>query len=68
MKKLILTTAALVMLGSAPAIAMGCCGGALPLAPMCGKGAMAMGHDGMKAKKGGCCCEGMAGGMSRKRA
>jgi hypothetical protein len=68
MKKLILTTAALVMLGSAPAMAMSCCGGAKGKAPMCGKGAMAMGHDGMKAKKGGCCCEGMAGGMSRKRA
>lgn len=68
MKNLILTTAALVMLGSAPAMAMSCCSGGKGKAPMCGKGSMAMGHDGMKAKKGGCCCEGMSGGMSRKRA
>lgn len=68
MKKLILMAAAMVVMGSAPALAMDCCGGAKGKAPMCGKGSMAMGHSGMKARKGSCCCEGMSGGMSRKRA
>ena len=68
MRKLILVTAAMVLMGSAPALAMDCCGGGKGKAPMCGKGSMAMGHSGMKARKGGCCCEGMSGGMSRKRA
>jgi hypothetical protein len=56
------------MLGYAPAMAMSCCGGGKGKAPMCGKGSISTGHEGMNAKKGGCCCEGMSGGMSRKRA
>lgn len=66
MKTLALTAATLLMLGAAPALAMSCCGGSKGKgAMMCGKGAMAMNH-GSKGKKGGCCCEGMAGNMSRR--
>ena len=63
MKKLLATTAALVLLSAAPTLAMGCCGSGKGKAGMCAKGSMAMN---MKGKKGGCCCEGMAGGMSKR--
>jgi hypothetical protein len=66
MKKLAMTTAALLVLSAAPALAQGCCGGK-GKAGMCAKGSMAMSHAGMKGKKGGCCCEGMAMNMSKKR-
>ncbi len=69
MKKLVVTTAALLMLSAAPALAMDCCGGGKGKgAMMCGKGGMAMNHrhSAMKGKKGGCCCEGMSGNMSRR--
>ncbi|APX84414.1 hypothetical protein BV511_06580 [Methylorubrum extorquens] len=66
MKTLAATVTALLLLSAAPALAMSCCGGSKGKAPMCGKGGMAMNHAGMKGKKGGCCCEGMAGGMSKR--
>ena len=67
MKKLLMTTAALVMLSAAPALAMSCCGGGKGKgAMMCGKGGMAMNH-GSRGKKAGCCCEGMSGGNMSKR-
>ena len=65
MKKLIATSAALVLLSAAPALAMGCCGGGKGKAGMCAKGSGSMAMN-MKGKKGGCCCEGMTGGMSKR--
>lgn len=66
MKTLFVTAAALLMLASAPALAMTCCDGSKGKgAMMCGKGSMAMNHGG-KAKKGGCCCESMGGNMSKR--
>lgn len=68
MKRLVLAST-LMLLSAAPALAMSCCGsGKGAKAMMCGKGAMAMNHTGMKAKKSGCCCDGMAGNTSRRRA
>lgn len=66
MKTIILTATTLMLLAASPAMAMSCCGGGKGKAMMCGKGGMAMNHAGMKGKKGGCCCEGMAGNMSRR--
>ena len=65
MKKLIATSAALVLLSAAPALAMGCCGRGKGKAGMCaeGSGSRAMN---MKGKKGGWGCEGMTGGMSKR--
>lgn len=65
MKTFAVTTATLLMLAATPALAMSCCGGK-GKAGMCAKGSMAMNHGTMKGKKGGCCCEGMAGGMSKR--
>jgi hypothetical protein len=66
MKKLAVTTAALLMLSAAPALAMSCCGsGKGKGAMMCGKGGMAMNHA-TKGRKAACCCEGMGGNMSRR--
>ena len=65
MKKLVMMTAALLLMTAAPAMAQGCCG-SKGKAGMCAKGSMAMNHGAMKGKKGGCCCEGMAGGMSKR--
>ena len=60
-------TAALLMLGAAPARAMSCCGGGKSKgAMMCGKGGMAMNHGG-KGRKAGCCCEKMGRGNMSKR-
>ena len=65
MKSLFVTTAALLMLSAAPALAMSCCGGGKG-AMVCGKNSMATSHTG-KTKKGSCCCEGMNGrNMSRR--
>lgn len=61
MKKLLATTAALLMLSAAPALAMSCCGNGK--AGMCAKGGMA---PNAKGKKGGCCCGGMSGNMSKR--
>lgn len=68
MKMLLAGATALVLLSAAPAVAMSCCGGGKAKgAMMCGKSSMAMKHDSMKGKKGGCCCEGMSGSnMSRR--
>ncbi len=69
MKKLVVITAALLMLSAAPALAMSCCGGGKGKgAMMCGKGSMAMNHrhGAMKGKKSGCCCESMGGNMTRR--
>lgn len=67
MKTLFVTTAALLMLSAAPALAMSCCGGSKAKgAMMCGKGSMAMNHA-KKAKKDGCCCESMSGSNMSKR-
>lgn len=67
MRTLALATACLVMLGAGPALAMSCCGGNRGKAPMCGKAGMAMSHGTMKGKKAhACCCQGMAGPMSRR--
>lgn len=66
MRKLAVITTALALLSVAPAMAMSCCGGGKSKAPMCGKGGMAMNHSGTKAKKGGCCCEGMSSNMSKR--
>ncbi|GJE78524.1 MULTISPECIES: hypothetical protein [Methylorubrum] len=64
MKTLAITTATLLLLSAAPALAMSCCGGGKGKgAMMCGKGGMAMN---MKGKKGGCCCEGMKTNMSKR--
>jgi hypothetical protein len=65
MKKLATAIVTLLILTAAPAFAMSCCGGSKGKAAMCGKSGMAMNHAGMKAKKG-CCCEGMAGGISKR--
>lgn len=65
MKNLFVTTAALLVLSVAPASAMSCCGGGKG-AMMCGKNSLAMSHTG-KAKKGGCCCDGMKGGAMSRR-
>lgn len=66
-KTLFVTTATLLMLSAAPALAMSCCGGGKGKgAMMCAKsGGMAMNHT-KTGKKGGCCCEGMGGSMSRR--
>lgn len=64
MKKLIATTATLLLLGAAPALAMSCCGGGKGKGSMCAKGSTAAMN--MKGKTGSCCCEGMAGRMSRR--
>lgn len=67
MKTMMLTAATLMLLTASPALAMTCCGGAKGKAGMCAKGgAMAMNHSGMKAKKGGCCCDKMGGKMSHR--
>ena len=63
MKRLVLASAALLALSLTPAMAMSCCGGGKGKAGMCAKGGMAMN---MKGGKKGCCCEGMAGGMSKR--
>lgn len=65
----IIIAATLLALSAAPALAMGCCGSPAKGKPgMCAKGGMkgrmAMNHGTMK--KGGCCCEGMAGNMSKR--
>ena len=62
MRKLFVTTAALLLLSAAPALAVGCCGGK-GKAGMCAKGGMAMN---MKGKKGSCCCEGMGSNMTKR--
>ncbi|GJE03333.1 hypothetical protein [Methylobacterium isbiliense] len=65
MKTLIATSTVLMLLSAAPSLAMSCCSGGKGKM-MCGKGSMAMNHAGMRGKKGGCCCEGMSGNMSRR--
>lgn len=66
MKSLVLASAALILLSAAPALAMSCCGGGGKGKPaMCGKGTMAM-QGATKRGKKACCCEGMAGNMSRR--
>ena len=62
MRKLFVTTAALLLLSAAPALATGCCGGK-GKAGLCAKSSMAMN---MKGKKGSCCCEGMGSNMSKR--
>jgi hypothetical protein len=70
MKTLITPSTVLMLPSAAPAMAMSCCGsGKAKGAMMCGKSATVMNHAGMvgtRGKKGGCCCEGMAGNMSRR--
>lgn len=68
MKTLITAVTSIVLLSTAPALAMSCCGGGKGKAPMCGKGSMAMNHGmkGTKGKKAGCCCEGMPSNMSKR--
>lgn len=70
MKTLIAASTVLMLLSAVPAMAMSCCGsGKGKGAMMCGKCGMAMNHAGMRSmrgKKGGCCCDGMAGNMSRR--
>ena len=63
MKKLAMTTAALLLLSAAPAFAMSCCRVAKGKAAMCSKGSTAMNMMGQKA---GCCCERMGGNMSKR--
>lgn len=63
MKTLAITTATLLLLSAAPALAMSCCGGGKGKAAICGKGGIAMN---IKGKKGGCCCEGMKTNMSKR--
>ena len=67
MKSLVLASAAVILLSAAPALAMSCCGGSgKGKAAMCGKGGMAM-HGAMKQRgKKACCCDGMAGNMSKR--
>ena len=68
MKRTIITAATLLAFSVAPALAAGCCGGK-GKASMCArdgmKGGMAMNHGSMK-KKSGCCCDSMAGNMSKR--
>ncbi|SEO93071.1 MULTISPECIES: hypothetical protein [Methylobacteriaceae] len=71
MKRIVLASAALLLLAASPAMAMSCCGGGKGKgAMMCGKagpkGGMAMNHGAMKGKKGGCCCEGMSMNMTKR--
>lgn len=72
MKTLVAFSTALMLLTAIPASAMSCCGGGKgKSAAMCGKGdmtkgAMAMNHGGRKPGKMSCCCEGMAGKMSKR--
>lgn len=69
MMRAMITAAALLAFGVAPALATSCCGGGKGKTGMCArdgmKAGMAMNHGSMK-KKGGCCCEGMAGNMSKR--
>jgi hypothetical protein len=68
MKRLVLTAAALMIMGGAPAMAMSCCGKTKSGASMCAKPGMAMNKSGMgkSAKAKGCCCGGMAMNMSKR--
>ncbi|MCJ2021915.1 hypothetical protein MKK84_31675 [Methylobacterium sp. E-065] len=54
MKRIVITTAALLALSLTPAMAAGCCGKSGK--GMCAKPAASMS---MKSGKKGCCCEGM---------
>ena len=69
MKRTIITAATVLAFSVAPALAAGCCGSGKSKASMCArngmKGGMAMNHGSMK-KKGACCCDGMAGNMSKR--
>ena len=72
-KSLVAFSTALMFLTAIPASAMCCCGSgkAGKGAAMCGrgelgKGSMAMNHGGQKGHKMSCCCEGMAGKMSKR--
>ena len=67
MKRLVAFSTALLLLTAIPASAMSCCGGkAGKGAAMCGRGDMTMDHGGRKGRKMSCCCEGMAGKMSKR--
>ena len=72
MKTLVAFSTALMLLTAIPASAMSCCGGGKGKgAAMCGKGdmtkgAMAMNHGSRKTGKMSCCCEGMAGKMTKR--
>ncbi len=61
-----MVASAMTLLSAASAMAMSCYGGKGKGTMMCSKGGSAMNHAGMKGKEGGCCCEGMAGNMSRR--
>lgn len=65
-KTLVVLTAALILMGAAPAIAMSCCGGGSKgKAGMCAKGGgMAMNTKGKKSR--GCCGDGMDSNMSKR--
>lgn len=65
MRPLTLAATALFLLGASPVLAMSCCGAAKGKAAMCGRPGTAMGQAGTKGRKG-CCCDGMAAGMSRR--
>ena len=64
MKTLAATTAILLLL-SAPAMAMRCCGDGKGRPGICARNATPMGHGAVKSKAG-CCCEGMSGTMTRR--
>lgn len=73
MKCLVAFSTALMLLTAIPASAMSCCGSGKSGkgAAMCGRsdmarGGMAMNHGGQKGRKMSCCCEGMAGKMSKR--
>lgn len=67
MKTLVAFSTALMLLTAIPAAAMSCCGGGKGKgAAMCGKGDMTMNHGGRKSGEMSCCCEGMAGKMSKR--
>jgi hypothetical protein len=60
MKRLVITSAALLALSLTPAMAAGCCGKAGK--GMCAKPTASMSMS-MKSGKKGCCCEGMGKSM-----
>ncbi|GEP03731.1 MULTISPECIES: hypothetical protein [Methylobacteriaceae] len=71
MKRIVLASAALLLMAPSPVMAMSCCGGGKDKgAMMCGKPGMktgmAMNHGAIKGKKGGCCCEGMPMNMTKR--
>lgn len=70
MKRIVLASAALLLLAASPATAMSCGGGKGKGPMICGKagskGATALNRRALKGKKGGCCCEVVSMNMTKR--